>query len=58
MIINGILRSMQRVVKGEKSTVFDIFLECNSIEVAEKEFEEVEIDEKAEDEIQCRARIR
>ncbi|MFA4859154.1 minichromosome maintenance protein MCM [Methanoregula sp.] len=52
VIINGILRSMQRVIKGEKSTVFDIFLECNSIEVAEKEFEEVEIDEKAEDEIQ------
>jgi replicative DNA helicase Mcm len=52
VIINGILRSMQRIVKGEKSTVFDIFLECNSIEVAEKEFEEVEIDEKAEDEIQ------
>jgi len=51
IIINGILRSMQRIVKGEKSTVFDIFLECNSIEVAEKEFEEVEIDEKAEDEI-------
>ncbi|MFA5236822.1 MAG: minichromosome maintenance protein MCM [Methanoregula sp.] len=51
VVINGILRSMQRVVKGEKSTVFDIFLECNSIEIAEKEFEEVEIDEKAEDEI-------
>lgn len=51
VVINGILRSMQRIVKGEKSTVFDIFLECNSIEVAEKEFEEVEIDEKAEDEI-------
>jgi replicative DNA helicase Mcm len=51
VIINGILRSMQRIVKGEKSTVFDIFLECNSIEIAEKEFEEVEIDEKSEDEI-------
>jgi replicative DNA helicase Mcm len=51
VIINGILRSMQRVIKGEKSTVFDIFIECNSIEVAEKEFEEVEIDEKDEDEI-------
>ncbi len=51
VIINGILRSMQRVIKGEKSTVFDIFLECNSVEIAEKEFEEVEIDEKAEDEI-------
>ncbi|MDO8874372.1 MAG: minichromosome maintenance protein MCM [Methanoregula sp.] len=51
VIVNGILRSMQRVVKGEKSTVFDIFLECNSFEISEKEFEEVEIDEKAEDEI-------
>jgi len=51
VVINGILRSMQRVVKGEKSTVFDIFLECNSIEIAEKEFEEVEINEEAEDEI-------
>ena len=51
VIVNGILRSMQRIVRGEKSTVFDIFLECNSIEIAEKEFEEVEIDEGAEDEI-------
>jgi replicative DNA helicase Mcm len=51
VVINGILRSMQRVVRGEKSTVFDIFLECNSIEIQEKEFEEVEIDEQAEDEI-------
>jgi replicative DNA helicase Mcm len=56
VIINGILRSMQRIVKGEKSTVFDIFLECNSIEIAEKEFEEVEIDEKAEDEIHALSR--
>ncbi|MCX6686394.1 MAG: minichromosome maintenance protein MCM [Methanoregula sp.] len=51
VVINGILRSMQRIVRGEKSTVFDIFLECNSIEIQEKEFEEVEIDEKAEDDI-------
>ena len=51
VIVNGILRSMQRIVRGEKSTVFDIFLECNSIEIAEKEFEEVEINEEAENEI-------
>jgi replicative DNA helicase Mcm len=51
VIINGILRSIQRIVKGEKSTVFDIFLECNSIEIAEKEFEEVEIDEESENKI-------
>jgi replicative DNA helicase Mcm len=51
VIVNGILRSMQRIVRGEKSTVFDIFLECNSIEIAEKEFEEVEVDEESENEI-------
>jgi replicative DNA helicase Mcm len=51
VVINGILRSMQRVSHGEKSTIFDIYLECNSIEIAEKEFEEVEIGEKDEDEI-------
>ncbi len=51
VVINGILRSMQRISHGEKSTIFDIYLECNSIEIAEKEFEEVEIDEKDEDEI-------
>jgi replicative DNA helicase Mcm len=51
VVMNGILRSMQRVTHGNKSTIFDIYLECNSIEVAEKEFEEVEIDEKAEEEI-------
>ncbi|MBP1928054.1 replicative DNA helicase Mcm [Methanolinea mesophila] len=51
VIINGILRSMQRITHGEKSTIFDIYLECNSIEVAEKEFEEVSIDDKDEEEI-------
>jgi replicative DNA helicase Mcm len=49
VIMNGILRSIQRVTQGTKSTIFDIYLECNSIEVAEKEFEEVEIDEKDEE---------
>ncbi|MDP3395924.1 MAG: minichromosome maintenance protein MCM [Methanoregula sp.] len=49
--VNGILRSVQRMNKGEKSTVFDIFLECNSFERAEKEFDEVDIDEEAEDQI-------
>ncbi|MCQ8893796.1 MAG: minichromosome maintenance protein MCM [Methanolinea sp.] len=48
VIINGILRSVQRVTHGEKNTIFDIYLECNSIEIAEKEFEEVQIDEKDE----------
>jgi len=53
IIINGILRSQQRMIKGEKSTVFDIFLECNSLEFAEKEFEEVEINEHDEDTIKA-----
>ncbi len=51
VVINGILRSMQRITHGEKSTIFDIYVECNSIEIAEKEFEEVEIEEKDEEEI-------
>ncbi|OPY41320.1 MAG: Minichromosome maintenance protein MCM [Methanoregulaceae archaeon PtaU1.Bin222] len=51
VVINGILRSMQRVTHGEKNTLFDIYLECNSIEIAEKEFEEVQIDEKDEEDI-------
>lgn len=51
VVINGILRSQQRVTYGTKSTIFDIYLECNSIEVSEKEFEEVNITEKDEEEI-------
>jgi len=51
VIVNGILHSVQREVRGVKHTLFDIFLESNSIEIAEKEFEEVEINEKDEDAI-------
>ena len=52
VVINGILRSQQRVTHGNKSTFFDIHLEANSIEIGEKEFEEVSISEKDEEEIQ------
>ncbi|HJJ36504.1 MAG TPA: minichromosome maintenance protein MCM, partial [Methanocorpusculum sp.] len=48
VIINGILRSVQRVQGGQKSTVFDLYIECNSIEVSIKEFEEVNITEEDE----------
>lgn len=51
VVINGILRSVQRVVHGSKTTLFDIYLECNSIEVAEKEFDEVNITEEDEEAI-------
>lgn len=52
VVINGILRSQQRVTHGNKSTFFDIHLEANSIEIGEKEFEEVSISDKDEAEIQ------
>ncbi|MCP1714634.1 replicative DNA helicase Mcm [Methanocalculus alkaliphilus] len=48
VVINGILKSIQRVTMGAKSTIFDIYLECNSIEFGEKEFEEVNITEEDE----------
>jgi replicative DNA helicase Mcm len=51
VIVNGILRSHQRTNYGTKSTLFDIYVECNSIEVAEKEFEEVAIAEEDEERI-------
>ncbi|MEA2034886.1 MAG: minichromosome maintenance protein MCM [Euryarchaeota archaeon] len=51
VIINGILRSIQRVSHGNKSSLFDIYVEANSIEIGEKEFEEVIIDENEEKEI-------
>lgn len=51
VIINGILRSVQRTVGGQKSTVFDLYIECNSIEISVKEFEEVNITEDDEKQI-------
>ncbi len=48
VIVNGILRSVQRVNHGNKTTLFDIYIEANSIEIGEKEFEEVAISEKEE----------
>ena len=56
VVVNGILRSVQRVNYGQKSTLFDIYLECNSIEIAEKEFEEVSITEEDEAKIKALAR--
>jgi replicative DNA helicase Mcm len=47
IIINGILRSQQRITRLRgKSTLFDIYLEGNSIELEEKEFEDVKIDDE------------
>jgi replicative DNA helicase Mcm len=43
IIINGSLRSAQKKSYPVKSTLFEIFLEINSIELEEHEFEEVPI---------------
>jgi replicative DNA helicase Mcm len=43
IIINGALRSIQKKTYPVKSTLFEIFLEINSIELEEHEFEEVPI---------------
>ncbi|MFA5397815.1 MAG: minichromosome maintenance protein MCM [Methanogenium sp.] len=51
VIVNGILRSVQRTNHGSKSTLFDIYVEANSIEIGEKEYEEVSISELEEKEI-------
>jgi replicative DNA helicase Mcm len=48
VVVNGILKSIQRMTGGTKSTTFDIYLDCNSIEFGEKEFEEVNITEEDE----------
>ena len=44
---NGIVRSMQKIVRGEKSTVFDLYLELQSVEIKERDYEEVVIDEES-----------
>lgn len=46
VVINGIIRSQQRITKFRgKSTIFDIFLEGNSIEMKERGYEEIKISE-------------
>lgn len=51
VVLNGVLRSRQRGKYPVKSTIFDIFLDINSIELEEHEFEEVIITEEEEEEI-------
>ncbi|TAJ44580.1 minichromosome maintenance protein MCM [Methanofollis fontis] len=48
VVLNGILRSKQRVTYGTKSTLFDIYLDLSSAESPEREFEEVNISEEDE----------
>ncbi|HID20150.1 MAG TPA: minichromosome maintenance protein MCM [Methanophagales archaeon] len=51
VIVAGILRSYQRTTQFGKTPFFDIYLDGNSLEVKEEEFEEIEITEEDEREI-------
>jgi replicative DNA helicase Mcm len=51
LVLNGILRSFQKVVKGEKSNQFDLYLEVNSIEQDQRNYGEIEILPEEETEI-------
>lgn len=48
VVINGILRSAQRIAKDGKTAYFDIYLDAVNIERQEQEFEEIEISEEDE----------
>ncbi len=51
IIINGSLRSVQKKTYPVKSTLFEIFIDINSIELEEHEFEEVPISLEDEERI-------
>ncbi len=46
VIMNGVLRSVQKGRPGAKSTLFDIFVDVNSVEREQVEFEEIEVTEE------------
>ncbi len=45
VIMSGVLRSVQKGRPGAKSTLFDIFMDVNSVEKEQVEFEEIEVTE-------------
>ena len=51
IIVTGILRSYQRTTQFGRTPFFDIYLDGNSLEVKEEEFEEIVITEEDEQEI-------
>lgn len=51
VIVNGILKSIQRTIKDGKSTFYDFVLEANSIERMSTAFDELEISSADEDQI-------
>ncbi|OGS46674.1 MAG: hypothetical protein A3K66_07915 [Euryarchaeota archaeon RBG_16_67_27] len=46
VVLNGILRSVQKGRPGAKSTLFDIFVDVNSTEMEQVEYEEIEVTEE------------
>jgi replicative DNA helicase Mcm len=51
ILVTGILRSYQRITQFGKKLFFDIYLDGNSLELKQEEFEEIEISEEDEREI-------
>ncbi|WNY26690.1 minichromosome maintenance protein MCM [Methanolapillus ohkumae] len=51
VIINGILRSVQRPLREGKSTFYDLVLDANSIERLDQEFDELDITAEEENQI-------
>jgi len=46
VVMNGVLRSVQKGRPGARSTLFDIFMDVNSVEKEQVEFEEIEVTEE------------
>jgi replicative DNA helicase Mcm len=51
LVVNGILRSVQKVNRDGKTIYFDIYLDCMSVEFEEQEFDELEITPEDEEAI-------
>jgi len=51
IIVTGLLRVAQRQYQNAKSTTFDLFLDANSIEIEDKEFQDIEISQEDETKI-------
>ena len=51
LVVNGILRSIQKINRDGKTIYFDIYLDCMSIELEEQEFDELEITPEDEEAI-------
>jgi len=51
VVMTGLLRVSQRQYQNVKSTTFDLFLDSNSIEIQNKEFQDIEIQQEDETKI-------